>query len=242
MIAHPLLGEFFGTATLIVFGDGVVANATLKKTYGENAGILAITTAWFIGVMMGAFVAQSFGSTQADINPAVTLAKTILGLYSVHQMLFTMLAQLGGAALGAILVWLTYLPHWNITTDSLAIRNCFCTSPAIRHIPSNILSEIIGTIVLIIGVGAIFGHATLGHPVNGLGPYLIGVLVWGIGLALGGATGYAINPARDLGPRIIYRLLPIKAKLTTDWGYAWIPVVSPLIGATLAAFFWMKFF
>lgn len=242
MIAHPLLGECLGTATLIIFGGGVVANAVLKKTYGENAGILAITTSWFIGVMMGIFVAQSLGSVQADINPAVTFAKTLLGLYTFHQMWQAMLAQLIGAAIGAIFVWLAYLPHWPLTEDVVGIRCCFCTTPAVRNIPANMLSEIIGTIVLIIGVGAIFGHATLGHPVDGLGPYLVGVLVWGIGLSLGGATGYAINPARDLGPRIVYALLPLKHKTTADWSYAWVPVLSPFIGATLAAYFWKLFF
>jgi glycerol uptake facilitator protein len=242
MTAHPLLGECLGTAVLIIFGDGVVANATLKKTYGEGANILAITTSWFIGVMMGIFVAQSLGSIQADINPAVTLAKTFLGLYSIHQMWQIMLVQLIGAAIGALFVWLTYLPHWPLTKDGDAIRNCFCTTPAIRNIPANMLSEIIGTIVLVIGVGAIFGHATLGHPVDGLGPYLVGMLVWGIGLALGGATGYAINPARDLGPRIMYAILPIKHKTTADWSYAWVPVVSPFIGALIAAIFWKLLF
>ena len=239
---HPLLGECLGTAVLIIFGNGIVANATLKKTYGENAGILAITTGWFIGVMVGIFVAQSLGSIQGDINPAVTLAKTILGVYSIHQMFITMLVQVIGAAIGAIIVWLSYLPHWNITTDKMAIRGCFCTSPAVSHYPSNMLSEIIGTFILVLGVGAIFGHATLGHPTTGLGPYLVGILVWGIGLALGGATGYAINPARDFGPRIIYALLPLKAKTTPAWNYAWVPIISPFIGASLAAVFWLYLF
>jgi len=242
MIVHPLLGEFCGTAVLIIFGNGIVANNNLKKTYGHNAGILAITTGWFIGVMMGVFVAQSLGSVQGDINPAVTMAKTILGLYTIKQMLLTILSQIAGAALGAFLVWLAYLPHWAQTEDALAIRACFCTSPAIKQYPSNMLNEIIGTFILVMGIGAIFGYATLGHPTNGLGPYIVGILVWGIGLSLGGATGYAVNPARDLGPRITYTLLPFKAKTSSSWSYSWIPVIAPLIGAALAALFWQQLF
>lgn len=242
MVAHPLLGEFCGTAVLIVFGNGIVANNNLNKTYGHNAGILAITAGWFIGVMMGVFVAQSLGSIQGDINPAVTFAKTLLGVYGIKQMALTMLFQLLGATFGALLVWLSYLPHWSKTKDALSIRACFCTTPAIRHKPANMLNEIIGTFILVIGIGAIFGHATLGHPTTGLGPYIVGVLVWGVGLALGGATGYAINPARDLGPRLMYTLLPIAHKTSSDWGYAWVPVVSPLIGALIAALFWKQFF
>lgn len=235
---HPLIGEFLGTAFLIVFGGGVVANVLLNHSKGQNSGWITIATGWFVAVVIGVFVAQSTGSVQADINPAVTLAKTLLGHYSLSQMAYTMLSQCLGAFCGAIIVWLAYLPHWRATDDTGAKLAVFSTAPAIRSYPSNMISEIIGTFVLVLGVGAIFGHATSGHPVTGFGPYLVGVLVWGIGLSLGGATGYAINPARDLGPRIAHSILPIHGKGSSDWAYAWVPIAGPLIGACIAAYVW----
>ena len=239
---HPLIGECLGTAFLIIFGGGVVANVVLQQSKGHNAGWMTITTGWFIAVVIGVFVAQSTGSSQADINPAVTVAKTLLGHYNLTQMLLTITSQCVGAFIGAIIVWLAYYPHWRVTEDKTAKLAVFSTVPAIRSYPSNIVAEIMGTFVLVIGVGAIFGHATLGQPVSGFGPYLVGLLVWGIGLSLGGATGYAINPARDLGPRIAHSLLPISGKGTSDWSYAWVPIVGPLVGAAAAAWAWRMIF
>lgn len=239
---HPLIGEFLGTAFLIIFGGGVVANVVLQNSKGYNSGWITITTGWFIAVVIGVFIAQSAGSVQADINPAVTVAKTLLGHYTLQQMLLTISSQCLGAFIGAIVVWLAYYPHWRITEDKIAKLAVFSTVPAIRSYPSNITAEIIGTFVLVMGVGAIFGHATHGQPVPGFGPYLVGLLVWGIGLSLGGATGYAINPARDFGPRVAHSLLPISGKGSSDWSYAWVPIAGPLIGATIAAWAWKLLF
>lgn len=235
-------GELLGTLTLIVFGNGVVASTLLKKSKGENGGWLAITTGWFIAVVMGVFAAQSAGSVHADINPAITLAKYYLHQYTLITTLYFIAAQCTGAFLGAIIVWLSYLPHWSVTDDPALKRMVFCTVPAIRIFHYNLLCEIIGTMVLIMGVAALFGKATLNGPVSGLGPYLVGVLVWGIGLSLGGPTGYAINPARDFGPRLAHALLPIANKQGSDWSYAWVPVIGPCLGGLLGAFLSQKFF
>lgn len=238
-----LTGEFLGTMVLIIFGGGVVANVVLSRSKGEGAGWIAITTGWAIAVIIGVFVAQSAGSEQADINPAITFAKYLLGgTYTTAQLFKTIAAELSGAFLGAVVVWLAYLPHWKVTSNPDKKLAVFSTSPAIKNLPANLLNEIIGTTILVIGVGAIFGAATQGSPVPGLGPYLVGMLVWGIGLSLGGATGYAVNPARDLGPRIAHAILPIPGKGTSDWSYAWVPVTGPLIGALLGAGLWRIFF
>lgn len=236
------IGELLGTMILILFGGGVVANCVLTKSKGENSGWLSITAGWGIAVIIAVFVAQSAGSPYADINPAVSFAKYILGYLTLTQALCNTAAQMIGAFLGAALVWLCYFPHWQATECTEKKRAVFSTSPAIRHIPSNIVTEAIGTAVLVIGVGAIFGKATLGEPALGFGPYLVGMLVWGIGLSLGGSTGYAINPARDLGPRIAHAVLPIKGKGSSDWGYALVPVVGPLLGALLGAVLWQLVF
>ena len=234
-----LLGEFLGTAFLIILGGGVVANVNLKRNYGYQAGWLTITTGWFIAVIIGVFVARAAGAPNADINPAVSLSKYLLGLdYNTTQLLATMAAQVLGGFVGGIIVWLTYLAHWRETDDALAKRAVFCTTPAIRCYPANLITEAIGTAVLIIGIGAIFNDATPNEPSLGLGSYLVGVLVWGIGLSLGGATGYAINPARDLGPRLAHAILPIPNKAKPDWCYAWVPIVGPFIGAIIGALVW----
>ncbi|MBL4647697.1 MAG: aquaporin family protein [Gammaproteobacteria bacterium] len=238
-----LTGEFLGTLVLVVFGGGVVANVLLKQSKGYHAGWLTVATGWFIAVTMGVFVAQSAGAPNADINPAISLAKYCLGIaYNYPQLLITIIAQIAGGFTGAVIVWLAYLPHWRVTDDPIDKLSVFCTVPAIRHYPSNTLTEVIGTTMLVIGVGAIFGHATSHHPASGLGPYLIGVLVWGIGISLGGPTGYAINPARDLGPRLAHALLPIAGKGSSDWAYAWVPIVGPLLGALLGAIIWHTIF
>lgn len=239
---HYCLGEFLGTMCLIILGGGVVANVLLQQSKGFNGGWITIATGWFVAVVIGVFVAQSAGAPNADINPAVSLAKYLLGFYSIPVMLAIMGAQILGALVGAVIVWLAYLPHWRVTENQLHKLLVFCTSPAIRHYPSNILCEIIGTTILVFGVGAIFGTATMHHPTSGLGPYLVGVLVWGIGLSLGGPTGYAINPARDLGPRIAHTLLPIAGKGNSDWQYAWVPVLGPLLGGCIGALLWRLVF
>jgi glycerol uptake facilitator protein len=240
-----LLGEFLGTMFLIILGNGVVANVLLSKSKGENSGWIVITTGWAMAVMVGVFVAISAGAPQADINPAVTIGKWLFisqpdgsPTYTAPQALMTMLAEIAGAFVGAVIVWLAYYRHWGETADpglKLAVHS---TGPAIRDTTWNFVTELIGTMVLLIGVGAIFTGATGGNPAAGLGPYLVGALVWGIGLSLGGPTGYAINPARDLGPRLAHFLLPIAGKGDSDWGYGWIPVVAPLVGGVLGALVW----
>lgn len=238
MLTQALYGEFLGTMFLIIFGTGVVANVLLHQTKGHASGWITITTGWFIAVVIGVFVAQSVGSANADINPAISLVKLLLGTYRFSQFLAIVGVQLLGAFIGAAIVWLAYWPHWRATQDASVKLAVFSTMPAIKHVPSNLMTEIIGTAVLVIGVSAIFGHATFGHPVDGLGPYLVGLLVWGIGLSLGGPTGYAVNPARDLGPRLAHAVLPIAGKGSSGWSYAWIPVIGPLIGAMIGFAFW----
>ncbi len=233
----PFLGELLGTMMLIILGDGVVAGVLLNKSKAQNSGWIVITTGWAFGVVIGVFTAIAFGSADAHINPAVTLAFAITsGDFS--KIATYIPAQLIGAFIGGVIVWLQYLPHWAETESQGFKLAVFCTAPAIRNAGTNVVSEIIGTIVLVMGVAAIFQVDTpvIGAGMSaGLGPFLVGGLVWGIGLSLGGPTGYAINPARDLGPRIAHAVLPIAGKGGSDWGYSWIPVVGPLIGGALAA-------
>lgn len=237
------VGELLGTMFLMILGDGVVANVVLSKTKGNNSGWIVITTGWAMAVMVGVFIAISAGAPQADINPAVTIGKwLILGIYTTGDAIMTMLAQLIGAFLGAVVVWLSYYSHWAPTADPGSKLAVFSTGPAIHSPVWNFVTEVVGTIVLLFGVGAIFGSATAGSPAAGLGPYLVGALVWGIGLSLGGPTGYAINPARDLGPRIAHQILPIPGKGSSNWNYGWIPVVAPLVGGVIGALMWNMFF
>jgi glycerol uptake facilitator protein len=226
------LGEMFGTLVLILLGNGVVACALLKNSYGEGSGWMVITTGWGFAVICGVLVALVIGS-DAHINPAITIGVAIAtGDWSEAPMYIS--AQMLGAMLGALLVWLHYIPHWRETEDVALKRACFCTSPAIRHIPANLLSEVIGTFVLVFVAAVIFsGRLAPDGLMPGFGPLLVGLLVWGIGLSLGGPTGYAINPARDLGPRIMHSVLPIEGKGDSGWDYAAIPVLGPLAGALL---------
>ncbi len=228
-----LVGEFLGTMVLILLGNGVVANACLKRTKAEGAGWMAITAGWAFGVMAGVFTALACGAP-GHLNPAVTLGAAVQsGDYS--QVLPFWAAQLAGAAGGAVLVWLSFLPHWSVTPDVATKQACFCTAPAIRRIPANLLAEMIATVVLVLVATAIGSAAvTGGNPTPGLGPYLVASLVWGIGLSLGGTTGYAINPARDLGPRLMHAVLPIAGKGPSGWSYAFVPIVGPLAGGALA--------
>ena len=225
-----LLGEFMGTMVLVLMGNGVVAGVLLRKSKAEGAGWIAIATGWALAVMAGVFTAVACGSADAHLNPAVTLGVAVTtGDFSKFGPY--LLAQMAGAMAGGVLVWLNYLPHWRETPDPAAKLACFCTGPAIRQPLANLLSEIIGTFVLVLVAIAIGAKAA---PAAGLGPYLVGSVVWGIGLSLGGTTGYAINPARDLGPRFVHALLPIPKKGDSDWGYAGVPVLGPLIGGALA--------
>ena len=229
-----MLGEFLGTAILILLGDGVVAGVLLKGSKGENAGWLAITAGWAFAVVAGVFTALAAGSPDAHLNPAVTLGFAVLtGDFS--KVAGYTIAQLAGAFVGAVVVWLHYGPHWSRTADPDFKLGTFCTIPAIRHPAANLASEVIATFVLMLVVAAIFsGRVAASGPVAGLGPYLVGSMVWGIGLSLGGTTGYAINPARDLGPRLAHAVLPIPGKRDSDWRYAPIPVIGPIAGAALA--------
>lgn len=227
-------GEFMGTLVLVLLGDGVVANVLLKRSKAQGAGWIVITAGWAFAVMAGVFVAIACGSPDAHLNPAVTFGFAVSsGNFAKVAPYF--LAQVLGALAGAILVWLHFLPHWGITEDAGAKLACFCTAPAIRNFATNLLSEVIGTFVLVFVVGSIFSKAVAGAGlVSGLGAYLVTSLVWGIGLSLGGTTGYAINPARDFGPRLAHTLLPIAGKGISDWNYAIVPVLGPLLGGGLA--------
>lgn len=231
----PFLGEFMGTMVLILLGDGVVANVLLKKSKGENSGWMVVATAWGMAVVAGICTAVACGSPGAHINPAVTLAVALLSKNWSSVGSFW-IAQFLGAFVGATLVWIVYWPHWQETSDKPAKLAVFCTAPAIRKIPANLTCEIIATACLVL-VGFSFGSKSLAPAglAPGFSPWLWGILVWVIGLSLGGPTGYAINPARDLGPRMAHAVLPISEKGSSDWSYALVPIIGPLIGGALAA-------
>lgn len=230
------LAEFLGTMLLILLGDGVVANVVLKQTKGHDSGWIVITTGWALAVTVAVYCTNSISG--GHLNPAVTLGLASIGKFSWSLVPAYLAAQMAGALAGAVLVWLIYLPHWRATSDASSKLAVFCTGPAIRHTASNLIGEIIGTFVLVLGVLAVLSPANLvpGSGFDkGLSPALVGVIVWSIGLSLGGTTGYAINPARDLGPRLAHLVLPIPGKGGCDWGYAWIPVLGPVTGGVLAA-------
>jgi glycerol uptake facilitator protein len=240
MSPSPFLGELLGTMTLILLGDGVVAAVLLNNSKAPTSGWIVITAGWAFAVMCGVFVAIATGSPGAEINPAVTIAFLITGfggaVPDVTAAILHIVAQFIGAFIGAVLVWLAYLPHWAETADRGLKLAVYSTGPAIRNTVTNLITEIIGTFTLVFVVFSLFGNLAPGKsPASNLGPFLVGALVWGIGLSLGGPTGYAINPARDLGPRIAHFLLPIAGKGDSDWGYSWIPVVGPIIGGLIAA-------
>jgi glycerol uptake facilitator protein len=234
------LGELFGTMVLILLGNGVVAGVLLNRSKAQNAGWIVITAGWAFGVMCGVFAAAAF-KAPGELNPAVTVANMITGARSINDGLMNIAAQFIGAFIGSMLVWLHYMPHWAETEDAGLKLACHSTGPAIRNTATNLVSEIIGTFVLVHIVFSIFSAAASGDsgPAAGVGPYLVAALVWGIGLSLGGPTGYAINPARDLGPRIAHAVLPIAGKGDSDWSYSWIPVVGPIAGGALAAIMWL---
>lgn len=230
-----VVGEFVGTMVLILLGNGVVGGVLLTRSKAEGAGWLAITVGWGLAVFSGVAVSISIGDSDAHLNPAFTVASVLMTGHS--ERLFTYIpAQILGAILGAILVWLFYLPHWRPTEDAGKKLACFSTGPAIRRLPSNFLSEVIGTFVLVLVAAALVSRRLApGGVAPGLGPVLVGALVWSIGLSLGGTTGYAINPARDLGPRLAHTFLPIPGKGTSDWSYAWVPILGPICGGVVAA-------
>jgi glycerol uptake facilitator protein len=232
---HSALGEFLGTVVLILLGNGVVAGVLLKESKAQNAGWMVITTGWALAVMAGLFVAASLGAP-GELNPAATLGNLIKGTRTLSEAGAHIAAQLAGAMAGAVLTWLHYLPHWKRTEDAAVKLACFSTIPAIRRPAMNLLSEAIGTFVLLFVADSIFSTGGQGaKAATNLGPLLVAALVWGIGLSLGGTTGYAINPARDLGPRLMHAILPLGGKGPSDWNYAWVPVVGPLLGASAAA-------
>jgi glycerol uptake facilitator protein len=227
-------GEFMGTLVLILLGNGVNAGVTLRKSYAADSGWIVIATGWALAVLCGVLVAQAFGSSGAHLNPAITLAVAVIsGNYAQIPLYWS--AQLLGAMSGATLMTLHYAPHWKLTADPAAKLGVFSTNAAVPSPLANLFSEILGTAVLVVVANAIFSHGVaMTGPAAGIGPWLVGSLVWGIGLSLGGTTGYAINPARDLGPRIVHALLPIPGKGGSNWRYAPIPVIGPLAGGALA--------
>jgi glycerol uptake facilitator protein len=240
---QTLLAELVGTMLLVLLGDGVVANVVLSRTKGQNGGWIVITVGWGVAVAIAVYAVGRISG--AHLNPAVTIGLASIGSFPWAEVPGYVVAQTAGAFGGAVLVWLVYLPHWRETPDPAAKLAVFATGPAIRNAGSNLVAEILGSAVLLFGVLAIAANAqTLSKPGDvdlsvvfsrGLQPLLVGVLVLGIGLSLGGPTGYAINPARDLGPRLAHAVLPIVGKGDSDWEYSWIPVIGPLVGAVLGA-------
>jgi glycerol uptake facilitator protein len=232
----PYLAEFFGTMLLILLGDGVVAAVILKGSKAENAGFLTIVIGWGLAVMLAIYAVGNVSG--AHLNPAVTIALAVNGSFASDQVLSYILAQLAGTITGATLVWLHYLPHWKRTDDQAAKLAVFCTAPAIRNTFANLISEIMATMVLVLALLFIGANEFT----QGFKPVVVGLLIISIGLSLGGPTGFAINPARDLGPRIAHAILPIYGKGKSDWGYAWIPVVGPVIGGLLGAYIYKMVF
>ena len=240
---NPYVAEAVGTMILILLGDGVVANVLLARSKGQNSGWIVITMGWGVAVTIAVYSVGRISG--AHLNPAVTIALATIGAFPWENVAGYVAAQMIGAFVGAMLVWLTYLPHWRLTEDPAAKLAVFCTGPAVRNPVANVVTEAIGTAMLLFGVLAIGANAE-GWAQAGdvdlsqvfsraLQPLLVGILVLGIGLSLGGPTGYAINPARDLGPRLAHAILPIPGKGTSDWPYAWIPVVAPIAGGIAGA-------
>jgi len=238
----PFLAELIGTGFLILFGGGVVANVVLTGTKGHNGGWIVITTAWALAVYIGVVIAGPYSG--AHLNPAVTLAMLIAGELTAIEAVIYVIAQFLGAMAGAFTVWMVYQDHFRATEDAGAKQGVFCTTPALRNLPVNLISEVVGTFALLFTIfyftdAELTDEKVIPIGLGSLGALPVALLVWVIGLALGGTTGYAINPARDLGPRIVHALLPIRNKASFDWNYAWVPVAGPLIGAALAAYLFL---
>ena len=225
--------ETIGTCLLILLGDGVVAAVLLNKSKAQNSGWIVITFGWGFGVMAGVYAIGQFSG--AHLNPAVTLGLWINGNIDGGDVPKYLVGEFAGAMLGATLVWAAYYLHWAETEDPGLKLSVFCTGPAIRNYPANVVTEVVGTLVLVFGVLAFIDPGNKGPGTSGLTGLLVALLVVGIGLSLGGPTGYAINPARDLGPRIMHAILPVPGKGSSDWSYAWVPVIGPLIGGALGA-------
>lgn len=238
----PFIAELIGTMLLILLGDGVVANVLLNDTKGNNSGWMVITTAWGLAVFVGVIVAGPYSG--AHLNPAVTIGLAVAGKFAWASVLSYIAAQMIGAMLGAFLVWLMYYDHFQRTNNPGSILAVFCTGPAVRKLTSNIASEIIGAFVLIFVIFYITGAELTPNKtpigLGSVGAMPVAFLVWVIGLSLGGTTGYAINPVRDIGPRIMHSILPIKSKGKSDWAYAWIPILGPVIGAVIAALLYLQ--
>ncbi|HEY9045104.1 MAG TPA: MIP/aquaporin family protein [Ohtaekwangia sp.] len=232
----PYLAEFFGTMLLILLGEGSVAATLLKNSKSENAGWLALVIAWGLSVTIAVYAVGSISG--AHLNPAITLALFVSGDFPAEQVAGYIIAQFAGAFAGAILVWLHYLPHWGKTDSASKKLAVFCTSPAIRSVPANLISEIIGTLVLVLAILFIGANEFAA----GLNPLVVGALIVSIGLSLGGTTGFAINPARDLAPRLVHAILPIPGKGSSDWSYSWIPVIGPITGGILGAWLFKALF
>jgi glycerol uptake facilitator protein len=241
---QAFVAELVGTMILVIFGDGVVANVVLRRTKGNQGGWIVITTGWGLGVAIAVYVVGRISG--AHLNPAVSIGLAAIGQFEWSQVGPYIAAQLIGGVLGGVVVWLAYLPHFAATEDQGAKLAVFCTGPEIRSAGANFLTELIGTAMLLFGVLGIAANANefVGEPggvdlsavfSTGLNPLLVGFLVWAIGLSLGGPTGYAINPARDLGPRIAHAILPIAGKGSSDWAYAWVPILGPIAGGILGA-------
>jgi len=235
----PILAELLGTAILIVLGDGVVANVVLQRTKGQNSGWIVIAAGWGLAVTIAVYCVNSISG--AHLNPAVTIALATTGAFDWAKVPAYIVAQIAGGFLGGTIVWLAYLPHWKATPDPVSKLAVFSTTPAIRQPAANFLSEFIGGFALVLFLLAVLSPTNFvpgSDLAKGFGPELVGVIVTAIGLSLGGPTGYAINPARDLGPRIAHAVLPVAGKGSSDWGYAWIPIVGPTVGAVVAAVFY----
>lgn len=229
-MGQDILFEFIGTAVLILFGAGVCANVSLKKSFGHASGWIVISFGWALAVFVAAYISAPFSG--AHLNPAVTIGLALAGKFH-GSILGYIVAQMLGAMLGAFIVYLMYRPQFNAEEDGPTKRGVFCTSPAIKDTFSNVFSEVVGTFILVFGILMVAGAQIAG-------PLPVSLLIAAIGMSLGGTTGYAINPARDLGPRIVHALLPLKNKADGGWGYAWVPVVGPVIGAALAAWLYIS--
>ncbi|ABZ84165.1 glycerol uptake facilitator protein, putative [Heliomicrobium modesticaldum Ice1] len=232
----PFAAEIIGTMILILLGDGVVAGVLLNKSKGQNAGWIVITVAWGLAVLIAAFSVGQYSG--AHLNPALTIGLAAIGKFSWDLVPTYIAAQMIGAFLGAVLVYLAYLPHWKETDDAGLKLAVFSTGPAIRNYGANVVTEAIATAMLVLGILALGANKMA----DGVGTISVALLIVALGMSLGGPTGYALNPARDLGPRIAHAILPIPGKGSSDWAYSWVPVVGPIIGALLGAFFYATFF